>query len=446
MEVVSRATGVEPTPPVRLVAWIRAHPLGTVVALALVFRLVAIPLVGDRTLSHEFHAIVAHMLAGNGYAYYSVMADGTVTPNLVSDPVKVLPSAYMPVGYPLFLSGLAAVFGTSPAGMVIIQMVQAMLGAAACFFLYQIADRIFGRRVALLAALLLAVYPLFVYSAAQISAVNLYVPLNLALISALLAAAEHTRSRHALLAGLLMGLLVLSRAETLLYIPVLGAWLCVASDRARVRKTALLLVVTVLTVSPLAVRNAAVFGSPLPLTLSGGLNLWIGNNPEATGTRSEYTDPPVEPPPEITERIDRVPPTAQYEARIDELYREAAVDYMQDNPWQVVLLSLKKLTFFWGVYWGISFTYPMADSPLYLGPWIVLMVLFVWGLILTRHLWRRYVLLLIYFVISSAVAMLFFVIPRYTMFVIPMMLPFVAVALFDLTRRLQLSDRNDQVL
>ncbi len=56
---------------------------------------------------------------------------------------------------------------------------------------------------------------------------------------------------------------------------------------------------------------------------------------------------------------------------------------------------------------------------------------------MTWRSWRRYSLLLLYFVISSGMAMLFFVIPRYAMFVLPLMLPFAAVSLLRLGGWLQ---------
>src|SRR5260370_18163777 len=43
---------------------------------------------------------------------------------------------------------------------------------------------------------------------------------------------------------------------------------------------------------PWSARNYALFGEPVAISTSGGINLWIGNNPTVTGLSGSYRDPP----------------------------------------------------------------------------------------------------------------------------------------------------------
>ncbi len=59
-----------------------------------------------------------------------------------------------------FLALLYKIFGVN---LFVVRLVQALLGAVSCGFLFLIGKRLFNRRSGLAAGLLMAVYPLFIY-------------------------------------------------------------------------------------------------------------------------------------------------------------------------------------------------------------------------------------------------------------------------------------------
>ena len=67
--------------------------------------------------------------------------------------------------YPYFLGVLYAVAGPS---LLVVRLVQALLGSAACVLLAGAGERFFGRRAGLAAGALLALYPMAIYSDALI--------------------------------------------------------------------------------------------------------------------------------------------------------------------------------------------------------------------------------------------------------------------------------------
>jgi tetratricopeptide (TPR) repeat protein len=85
--------------------------------------------------------------------------------------------------------------------------------------------------------------------------------------------------------GAVLGLLVLLRENALLLVPFLAPLGWRRGDRrgSAVRTASLLLGLS-LVLSPVAARNAALGGGFLPTTFQGGVNFWIGNNPQADGT------------------------------------------------------------------------------------------------------------------------------------------------------------------
>jgi hypothetical protein len=122
-----------------------------------------------------------------------------------------------------------------------------------------------------------AVFPPLIVVGASLMSESIYVPLELATISAVLA---HRRSPHryrwALGAGILLGLTVLSRAPlVILGLPlVLGVWTARPRMSARaLAQPAILVAVALLTVAPWTYRNYHAFHQFVPLTTQGGYGL-----------------------------------------------------------------------------------------------------------------------------------------------------------------------------
>jgi 4-amino-4-deoxy-L-arabinose transferase-like glycosyltransferase len=94
--------------------------------------------------------------------------------------------------------------------------------------------------------------------------------------------------------GVLLGLAALFRQNSLALLPVIWLWILwvqrasktreTAAPRARAWSTSLALAVgCMLAVAPSAMRHALISGEWIPITVGGGINLYIGNNPAANG-------------------------------------------------------------------------------------------------------------------------------------------------------------------
>lgn len=187
--------------------------------------------------------------------------------------------------YPYFLAAIYRVFGHDPDA---VRMIQALLGSGACVLLAEAGRSFFSERVGLLAGVLLACYApaLFFEGILQKASLDLFLTtLLLLLLGRVLRGA---RQRDLLLTGVALGLLALTRENSMIWLPIVLVWLALRERQAlasfaRTRAAPLLLGVT-LVLGPVALRNYAVSGQLIVTTSQFGQNFYIGNNPDADGT------------------------------------------------------------------------------------------------------------------------------------------------------------------
>jgi hypothetical protein len=159
-------------------------------------------------------------------------------------------TAFRPPLYPLFLGG---VYTVTDGSMLAARLVQALLGALTVGLLWFVARRLFDRRVAFVAAGIAAVYPPLVVASGALMSEAIFLPLMVGALLAVLAARDDpdAASRWAIVAGLLVGLGLLARPNSLALVPafvlLLAGW----------RKVALLGLTALVVLLPWQLRNAS---------------------------------------------------------------------------------------------------------------------------------------------------------------------------------------------
>jgi hypothetical protein len=224
-----------------------------ILALALVLRL-AYALSQDHALAYRNTGGDSAWYLRNGY-------------QLVTDTIPASPPTA-----PLYLVfiGLPQAFVSPEAAVVVIRMVQALMGAATCYFAYRLASILAkDERAGLLAAGALAISPAFIMETAQIQTETLYIFLVSGALLAYISLVIPTLSMGAtwqvaptraswlppvIVVALLLGLATLTRAVLLLFPLALAAHL---GWRAGWKRGAVLLAVYTLVVSIWTVYNAA---------------------------------------------------------------------------------------------------------------------------------------------------------------------------------------------
>lgn len=182
---------------------------------------------------------------------------------------------------PLYAYVLGLLFAVSGGSLLFAKLVQIALGAVAAVLVFETATATVSRRAAFLAAGFVALTGLVAFHEALV----LQTALDPVLTAFLLWTLVHARGegpRAWLLAGLALGLLALNRPNAILLAPLLATFALFPG--LALRRALAFAGGVALAIAPATLRNLAVAGEPILISSHGGLNLFIGNNPEADGT------------------------------------------------------------------------------------------------------------------------------------------------------------------
>jgi Flp pilus assembly protein TadD len=187
--------------------------------------------------------------------------------------------------YPYFLAVVKLVVGND---LWSIRIVQIALGSLSCGVLFLAGKRFFSRGVGIASGVILALYPPAIFFDGCIQKANLGLVWMVLLLLALAHAVHRPSIGRWLGAGAALGLLMLTREETLLIVPVVIAWIFWALRARplalRARWIGAWVGGLALALLPVAARNQAVGGEFVLTTSQAGSNFYIGNNPRAIGT------------------------------------------------------------------------------------------------------------------------------------------------------------------
>ena len=230
-----------------LEAFTERRCLWAILAFALVVRLGWV-LTHDVKDFDEYWEIVTHLLAGRGFA---LPEDGRVAATNIRVPL-----------YPLLLAAITWLGGS----WKVIGVLQAVLSAATCGYAHGIGRQLFGARVGLLAALLVACdFPLIVMTGWLLTE-TLYVFLLGGIVYWVVTDKWQT-TRGAILIGLFAGAACLTRSEAWLYLVLLLIAVLLSpslrlsvSPSAAIRRMLWAAAIAVLCVTPWLLRNHFVLG------------------------------------------------------------------------------------------------------------------------------------------------------------------------------------------
>jgi 4-amino-4-deoxy-L-arabinose transferase-like glycosyltransferase len=227
------------------------------------------------------------------------------------------PTAYWPVGTALIYGGVYWLLGQGIWQTLIVNLV---FGILVVILTMKLATIWFNHRVGIIAGGLTATWPVFIEYTTIIASEMIFAALLLTIliVHARIMEMERASIRRLILLGVLCGLAALVRPVALL-LPLVLAIPMLPASRS-VSSTLRFAIVTgiglALVIGPWAYRNYTVFGEWVPVSTSGGANLWMGNNPDTTGY---YQEP-------------HVRDAKLNEAVLDHQLKDEAVAYIVSDP------------------------------------------------------------------------------------------------------------------
>ncbi len=331
---------------------------------ALLLRLV--PVIAMRNMGiglddmFQYDMLARSIVAGNGFRWYAQEDLPIVLPYLRLDLTSTdydprgVPTSFRPPLYPTFLAGIYFIAGTGVRRFFVARMVQTILGAALAPLTYHLARRFFPDRpkAASVAAWVVACYPVLVIYPLALATENLFFVLVLASTLTLLKAAESIHSREVLdsppknqggiiqsgwfiLAGLLLGLMALTRSVSLGLAGLVVIWVWVELRRP---KMAMLVVGMVALVTlPWMVRNSILDKRLTGVEFALGYDLYVGYYPSGSGTF------------EYPQSLDLMPMMDDGER--DLVGRQKAMEFIRADPGRFPYLIFRRAGFFFGLEW-----------------------------------------------------------------------------------------------
>ncbi len=339
---------------------------------------------------------------------------------------------------PLYPYAVAVVFSVAGPHVWAIRLAQALGGSAAAVCLYYGTCRMFGRRAGILAGLMLACYGPAIFFDGIVQKTSLG-GLLVCCVIAMMARADGRVSRgRGVWIGVVLGLMVLTRENALVWLPIVGLWmlLCTgqAATGARVGLLAAYLCGIMSVLGPVTLRNRAVGGEWSISTFQAGPNFYIGNHQDADGRYQPLIRGHETP---AFERVDATRLAEQDMERalgareVSRYWMSRAMSDIRADPLWWVGLMARKMLMVWNryevsdaeslhVYKDYS---PILRGVTPLWHFGVLCPLATVGIMCTWKDWRR---LWVYYamIVSMACAVaLFYVMARYRFPLVPLLIP-----------------------
>lgn len=355
--------------------------------------------------------------------------------------------------YPYFLAVLQSV-GLDVVG---IKIVQAILGAAGVVLMGISARNFFSERVGLLSAVMLCCFAPAIYYDGIIQKASLAAFLLCGFLASLSWWHRSPSIINAFISGALLALLMLTRENALLWLPLPAFWTWFFfSGSGRKQKVQLVfgyLAGLAVILLPVAARNASLGGEWSPTTFQAGPNFYIGNNLNSNGVYSPLI-PGHETP--LYERSDAVR-IAEQETGKELSAREVSKFWMarswedisaQPGRWMTLMLTKSLMAvnhyevpdvesmaiykaqspalILFGKFWHFGILFPLAIA----------------GMLTSRFRWRVDGILLGLAAVMFGAIVLFFILGRYRLPLVPILIPFSAISVIHIADGIRAHDWN----
>jgi hypothetical protein len=236
--------------------------------------------------------------------------------------VNGMPTAYRPVGYPMFVGLVYLVRGHDP---ITVKCIQAVIDTATAFLIFLLLTG-YSDRVRVTAA---GIWVLFVPAVLYTNFLMTETLSTFLLLATVLLLTQDWQANfyRFIIIGALFGLLVLMKPGLLLFLIALPFFS--KNLGTHPRNFAFVGLAVFLVVAPWVLRNYSKFGEISPSS-NGGINLLIGNNPHTTGAYGITFDPVIL-------------QDARNEFEADRKAFRYAAGYIVQNPVAFAVNAVKKL-------------------------------------------------------------------------------------------------------
>ena len=386
--------------------------------------IIAVNIVFDKHFlnqDYEYGVIARSLVSGKGYSVPLMTREPDGTTKEIN---LYRPTSYHLPFYPIMLA-VIYYFVKSSLSIWIVMCIQAVAASLTCIIIYFITLKLYNnQRTAIIAAYIVAVYPTLIFYTARIVPETILIFWLSMMLMFMLILRETPDYKISLTTGILLGITLLTSNVVVPVLPCIVIWLLISWNITWKKRCQLILVMIIAAyavVSPLLIRNYMVFKEFPLMKTTAGTNLWMGNNPHASGTfeiasgKKIYSFAP-----ESFNNGQRLSETKQ-----DKILYDAAMSYIRQNPMRFVEMFLKKLYYFtWFPPDNLISREFLLNKKIMMIPYGVMLISFIAGIFLSLKKYPKDVFLLCSIIFSVAVLYSIFVVghPRYRMTIEPYMI------------------------
>ena len=377
-------------------------------------RFIAFYFFGDSQLENEWLLIINN-LSKTGVLGINVAIDEfSAIPKLAGPEDLVLPTVFMPPLYSYYIFSFKYLFSNIFNYLHFIIFSQILLSTISVYIFFKILRFDNNLNFSIFFSYIFSLIPINIYSSVQISSISIQVFLLVYLLFTLKRISLNKLNyKQIVIFSILSGLLILLRGEFILFYIFTLIYFFIFNKK-KFNYLIISLMLTSLIVSPYVVRNYINFNN-LILTKSFGYNLLKGNNPEfKVEGNFKY----------IEEKYNRkelnIKSDVNYEINLDNLYKEKAIEYIYEDPSNFFSNYTKKVFAF--LFLDLNSSYKNYYNFFHLFPKLLLSFTSIIGaiIVLRRKGFLQY--LSLYFFSNILFFSIFFILPRYSLIMMPIQL------------------------
>ena len=387
--------------------------------LVIVTRLFAGYFFGDTRLDNEW-----------GKLFHNLQLTGVLGINIVKDEFlavhefakigdTVLPSVFMPPLYVFFIYLINLIFGNFINLITAIYSIQIILCILSIYFLFEILKKFENIKISLLILMIFSFYPIYVFSNTQISSVTLQIFLLIYFLYYILELVNKKKIKDLFLFSIISGLLILIRGEFFLFYLLSLLYFFIYYTK-NFKIIIFSVFISFLVVSPYLIRNYINFDTVV-LTKSFGYNILKGNNPEFKVEGSDEF---------IQKKYAKnliIKANNKYEIELDNFYKKEALQIIKNDPIIYLKQYFKKVFAF--IFLDLNSSYPNYFNFFHIVPKLVLSIFSLIGGIISLKKKGFFQYLSLYYFLNIFLFSVFFILPRYTLILLPIQLLLVIPAL-----------------
>ena len=306
------------------------------ITISFVARLIAVLIYGDTIIDNEWGILLNNLYNHKTYAFYEFEN-------------KLIPSSYMPPLYPFILLFLKVVSFDKINILALIFSLQILLSLISIYIFYKINQQFFSVKTSMINSFIFALFPLNIYTVSQTSSITLQIFLSLLFLRYFFLTANNCSNKNIIIFSIICGLSLLTRGEFILIL-ISALIYKLVSKKINILNLIKILLISLIIVSPYLIRNYINF-EKIHIANVTGYALWKGNNPslkvEGFEDFKEFEN--------IKSKIENIPHDNFYETKRDNIFFEAAIKNILEDPMTYFLFYIKKVFSFY--FFDINSTY-----------------------------------------------------------------------------------------